>query len=235
MGLVKVLLVSAAGIWSARTISRLNHQVSRIPAPALSSLVQSSIYKGDFYADTFVVPLPNRVAFSNIQVVADDVARAFFRCQVFSSFEKPLLKLAFSLKEPQLKHIQFHHGEKVLLWSVAEKNREEVLLEWSSGGFRGFTWLHISADQRYLMLGSSIGYSGVRSHLPLNVDVSPTSILIDAYRRFTINPYEESILERLVKGLSAVAFSGIISVHQFYSRLLLKSTLKSLVLEEEKS
>lgn len=84
------------------------------------------------------------------------------------------------------------------------------------------------------MLGSSIGYSGIRSHLPLNVDVSPTSILIDAYRRFTINPYEESILERLVKGLNAVAFSGIISVHQFYSRLLLKSTLKSLVLEEEK-
>ena len=83
------------------------------------------------------------------------------------------------------------------------------------------------------MLGSSIGYSDF-SNLSLNADVSPTSILIEAYRRFTINPYEEPLLNRLVKGLSAVAFSGIISVHQFYSRLLLKSTLKSLVLEEEK-
>ena len=123
MGLVKVLLVSAAGIWSARTISRLNHQVKRIPAPALSSLMQASIHKGDFYADTFVVPIPDRIACSKIPIVATDVARAFFRCQVFSSFEKPLLKLAFSLKEPSLKHTQFYPGEKVLLWSVTERNR----------------------------------------------------------------------------------------------------------------
>ena len=231
MGLVKVVLVSAAGIWSARAISRLNHQVKRIPAPALSSLVQSSQYKGDFYADTFVVPLPNRVAFSNIQITATDVATAFFRSQVFSIGEKPLLKLVFSLKEPELK---FFLGERILLWSVIERSRDEVLLEWSSGNFRGLTWFHISPDQRYLMLGSSIGYAGTTVLTPLNTDVSPISILTDAYRRFTFNPYEESLLERLVKGLSAVTFSTIIGLHQLYSRLLLKSTLKSLVLEEPK-
>lgn len=140
MGLVKVLLVSAAGIWSARAISRLSKQVKRIPAPALSSLVQSAHCRQDLYADTFVVPLPDRVAFSNIPIRASDVARAFFASKVFTSFEKPLLKLVFSLKEPVITQCQFYPGDRLLLWTVTEQNREEVLLEWESGGFRGFTW-----------------------------------------------------------------------------------------------
>ena len=231
MGLVKILLVSAAGIWSAKAVSRLSQQVKRIPVPPLSSLVQYGDHRGDFYADTFVLALPDRVAYSNLPIRATDVARAFFNSKLFSALEKPLLKLVFSLKEPFIDQCQFHPGDRVLLWTVTERNREEVLLEWSSGSFRGFTWLHISPDQKYLMLGSSIGYTGLTTRLPLNTDVSPSSILIDSYRRFTYNPYEEHILRRIVKALGSVSFSAVIFAHQLYSRLLLKSTLKNLVLE----
>ena len=232
MGLVKILLVSAAGIWSARAVSRLNQHVKRIPVPPLSSLVQYGDHRGDFYADTFVLALPDRVAYSNIPIRATDVARAFFSSKLFSSLEKPLLKLAFSLKEPLIHQCQFHPGDRILLWTVTERNREEVLLEWSSGSFRGFTWLHISPDQKYLMFGSSIGYTGL--NLPLNTDVSPSSILVDSYRRFSYNPYEEPMLRRIVKAIGSITFSTVISIHQLYSRLLLKSTLRNLVLEERK-
>ena len=233
MGLVKILLVSAAGVWSARAVSRLSHQVKRVPAPQLSSLVQYADRRQDFYADAFVLVLPDRVAYSNIPIRASDVARSFFSSKLFSSVEKPLLKLVFSLKEPLINHCHFYPGDQVLVWTVTERNREEVLLEWNAGSFRGFTWLFISPDQKYVMLGSSIGYTGLKTHLPLNTDVSPSSIISDSYRRFTHNPYEEPILRRIVNAIGSVTFSAVIWVHQLYSRLLLKSTLKTLVLEEK--
>ena len=97
MGLFKILAVSAAGIWSARAISRLNTKVSRIIVPGTSSLAQQAHDYGDFYADAFVIELPQRVACSNVPVNVSHLAKSFYTCQVFSSFEKPLLKLVYNL------------------------------------------------------------------------------------------------------------------------------------------
>ena len=88
---------------------------------------------------------------------------------MFCSLEKPLLKLIFSLKEPKsLDKCEFYVGEKVLLWKVVHRGRDEILFEWQSGKFRGFTWFHVNQNQ-LLMFGSSIG------HLDYKYQVSPTS------------------------------------------------------------
>ena len=103
MGIVKFLVVSAAGIWTARAIARLNFRVSRIQVPTGSSLNRISYGK----ADTFLIELPKRIAQSKVPVSVDDFARSFYQSVVFRSFEKPLLKLVYNLKEPSFDQILF--------------------------------------------------------------------------------------------------------------------------------
>lgn len=233
MGFFSFVALSAAGIWSARAIARLNAKIPRIRVPASSPLTQYAEIRGDIYADTFVVELPKRVAYSNVPVEVHHFARAFFTSQAFTGLEKPLLKLAFSLKEPQVRYSQFDEREQVLLWTVTDRQLDDILLAWENGGFRGLTWFHVTHDRRYLMFGSSIGYGKAdKNRIRLHTDVSPTWLLYKALNDFKDNPYELPLLRRLAEAASKVGAVGAIGVHQFYSRLLLASTLKKLVLEE---
>lgn len=93
MGILKILAFSAAGIWSLRAISRLNVAVKHVAASPRSSLVRQAVQQGDFYADSFVVELPQRIVYSQVPVTISQVASSFFSCPVFSSVEKPLLKV----------------------------------------------------------------------------------------------------------------------------------------------
>jgi len=232
MGILKILAVSAAGIWSARAVSRINAKVSRIAVPRASILASQAKDYGDFYADAFVIELPQRVAFSNIPVNVSQLVKSFFSCRVFSSFEKPLLKLVFSLKEPLLNKSEFYLGEKTLLWQVAYRGNDDILMEWKGGNLRGFSWFHISSDQRLIMFGSSIGFQG--SHFSqLSTDYSPLESAINSVQVLKNNPYEESIVTRIRSFMVSLISASILSVHQFYSRLLLLSTLRTLVLEEK--
>ena len=198
--------------------------------------VQNYINSLDFlymssYADTFVIKLPLRAAHSNLPIRVDDFARSLYESFVFRSFEKPLLKLAFSLKEPSLEHIQFGPGDKVLLWTVTERTSNEIVLEWKSGGFRGCTWFHVSPDQRHLMFGSSIGYWKTLYKTKYHTDVSPLQLLLSSVDQLKNNPYEQNLGERLLQSFQRTGFASVIGVHQLYSRLLLQSALKALVLE----
>ena len=220
MGIVKFIVVSAAGIWSARAIARLNLRVPRIQVPTGSSLNRISNGR----ADTFVIELPKRIAHSSVPVTVDDFARSFYRSVVFRSFEKPLLKLVYNLKEPSFDQILFYPGETILLWTVRERNRNEILLEWHWNGFRGNTWFHVSPDQSHLMFGSSI--DGLRSGL------SPIQLILSSVDLLRNNPHEQSLGERLWKCFNNFGVAGALSIHYFYSRLLLDSALRTLVLEQ---
>lgn len=233
MGFFSLVAFSAAGFWSARAISRLNAKVPRIRVPISSPLARLAQIRGDVYADTFVIELPQKVAFSRLPVEVEQFARAFYSSKVFASLEKPLLKLIFGLKEPQLRHCEFSHGEKILLWTVANRLQGDILLEWESRGFSGLTWFHVSVDQRYLMFGSSIGYDhAYKYHTRLHSDVSPSWLLMKTLNDLKNNPQELSIIDRLSLAIYNSVTFGVISVHQWYSRLLLVSALKTLVLEE---
>ena len=218
MGIIKFLVVSAAGIWSARAVARLNLRVARIKVPTGSSLNRISNGR----ADTFVIELPKRIAHSNVPASVDDFARSFYRSVVFRSFEKPLLKLVYNLKEPSFDQILFYPGDRILLWTVKERNRNEILLEWQASGFRGYTWFHV--DQSHLMFGSSVN--------GINTNLSPTQLVLSSVDLIRNNPHEQSLGERLWKCLNNFGIAGVLSIHHFYSRLLLDSTLRTLVLEQ---
>jgi len=232
MGILKILAITGAGIWSARALNRLNGKFVRIAVPRLSSLVHQANGCGDIYADTFVVELPKRIAFSGVPVSVSDLARSFFNCKVFRYLEKPLIKLVFSLKEPQVDNSKFHLGEKILLWKVTYRSHDEILLEWQSGQFHGFTWFHVSQNQ-VLMFGSSIGHSGFSSRRNgISTDYCPVQSIVGAIRLLKDNPYEQDIFTRIRNFLLRFSGALVVSVHQFYSRLLLSSTLKTLILED---
>ena len=220
MGIVKFLVVSAAGIWTARAIARLNFRVSRIQVPTGSSLNRISYGK----ADTFLIELPKRIAQSKVPVSVDDFARSFYQSVVFRSFEKPLLKLVYNLKEPSFDQILFFPGDRILLWTVKERNRNEILLEWHWNGFRGNTWFHVSPDQSHLMFGNSV--DGLR------LGLSPVQLVLSSVDLLKNNPREQSLGERLRKCCNNFGIAGALSVHYFYSRLLLVSALRTLVLEQ---
>ena len=233
MGILKLLVITGAGVFSARALYRLHGKVSHIAVPKLSSLAKRANQCGDIYADTFVVELPQRTALSGVPVTVSDLTRSFFKNKVFCSLEKPLLKLIFSLKEPKsLDKCEFYVGEKVLLWKVVHRGRDEILFEWQSGKFRGFTWFHVNQNQ-LLMFGSSIGHLDYKYQIPPTSYYSPLESVVCAIRVLKENPYHQDIFSRLknllLKSTGAVLGGG----HQFYSRLLLASTLKTLVLEEK--
>ncbi len=231
MGIFKLLAISAIGFGSARAIGRINAQVSRIAVPQLSSLAQQAEAHGDFYADTFIIAIPQRIAYSNIVLPISDVTKSFFTCKVFSACEKPLLKLTLGFKEPLFDKAQFFLGDKIFVWTTVFRTQDEILLHWSWKSLQGFTWLHVSADQRYLMLGSSIGHKESIA-ARLNCDYSPSKAVLLSYYQLRDNPYEENIFYRLKTALIQLCGAAVLSIHQFYSRLLLLSTLKTLVLED---
>ena len=230
MGIIKILALSAAGVWSARAVGRLNAQVQRIPTPAISSLARYANDRGHFYADSFVIALPKRVAHSRLSVDVSELARSFFSSKAFCGLEKPLLKLIFSAKEPPFVD-KFLPGERILLWTVTDRVNDEILLEWRKGNLAGFTWFHVSPDQRVIMFGSSIGYPN-KHYRRLKVNVCPYGLLEDTYLLLKDNPQGENLFERSIKAGTNVIHAAFIGVHQFYSRVLLLSTLKTLVLDE---
>ena len=188
---------------------------------------------GDFYADTFVVELPKRVAFSGVPVTVSDVTRSFFNSKVFSNFEVPLLRLIFSLKKPELGKSEFYLGEKISLWKVSYRSNDEILLEWQSGNFHGLTWFHVNRNQ-VLMFGSSIGHLKYSCHgNRRNWNYSAVESVVGAFRLLKDNPYEQGIFVRIQTLFLRLAGAVVVGGHQFYSRLLLVSTLKTLVMEED--
>jgi hypothetical protein len=222
MGLIiKFLALSAASIWSVRAIGRLNSKISRISVPRSSSLAQFAKDRGDIYADTFTVKLPSRIAAGSNTVTVAQLTRAFFCSRVFCSFEKPLLKLVYQVKEPDLTG-HFDLGDKVFAWKVVYRSKDEILLQWDVGrDVSGLTWLHVTTGKDQVMLGSSIGYSSRKASYPRS-DVSPLAL---------VYPLDQSLLKKGI--LKSVTFAGLIGIHQLYSRLLLSSALRTLVLQEE--
>ena len=233
MGIITFLAFSAAGIWSTRAITRLNIRVPRIRVPAASSLNKIANERGHSYVDTFVIELPKRIVHSNLPITVEDFAKSFYNSLVFRSFEKPLLKLVLSnLKEPNVDDVRFHTGDKILLWTVTNRARNEILLEWQSAGFRGCTWFHVTTDRRYLRFGSSIGSMKTRYKTRYPTSLSPLELVTSSIQLLKDNPYEEKLLDRITRSTNNIGKAGVLCIHHFYSRILLDSALKTLVLEK---
>ena len=141
---------------------------------------------------------------------------------------QPLLKLLFSFSEPNIN--KFNRGDKVLLWTVTDKNHNEILLEWQSSGWRGCTYFQVTPDKRHLMFGSSIGKKN--TWYQTRLEGSPLGLVEGTIDLLKNNPHQLSLSKRLEKSVSNISQAGIIGIHQFYSRLLLISTLRTLVLEQ---
>ena len=103
MGILNLLVVSAAGICSVRAIQRLNSIVKRIRVPPATTLNRIANERGDRYADTFVIELPKRVAYSNIPIGVEDFTKSFFNSLVFCSFEKVSLLAGYGGELRQVK------------------------------------------------------------------------------------------------------------------------------------
>ena len=83
------------------------------------------------------------------------------------------------------------------------------------------------------MFGSSIGYSGNDSRRNgITLDYCPMKEMVSAIQQLKDNPYEQDISSRIRRFLLNFSGAIVISGHQFYSRLLLSSTLRTLILED---
>lgn len=236
MGIVKVVALSAtaatAGFLSVRTglsVARLNSRVRRIQIPS-STLLEKRLLgkrtKGDedYFIDVFAIELPS----TQLSLDVSDVVRSFYSSKAFS-FEKILLKLLYSHKEPVLKDLS--PGQQILGWTVGERTNDEMIVQWHEDDTpwgtplppledrHGCTWFRVSPDQRFIMLGSAGYLNGHIEDSPLDKLANTVTILKDK---------DQSILERLVKAEANVRYAAIIAGHQLYSRVLLESTLKHL-------
>ncbi len=159
MGLLKTALFIGAGFWSARAISRLNRRVLQIPVLKNSKLKYLSNKRADFYSDTFVIRLPERVRYSGkmksvflfydhydpclsgLRVDVTDLARAFFSSPRFG-LEKFLLKIHpdYVPDDRPLSMKEFLPDEQIYAWRVASRNDHEILLHWYVRDVSGLTW-----------------------------------------------------------------------------------------------
>ena len=84
------------------------------------------------------------------------------------------------------------------------------------------------------MFGSSIGHLKYSPHgNRRNWNYSAVESVVGAFRLLKDNPYEQGIFVRIQTLFLRLAGAVVVGGHQFYSRLLLVSTLKTLVMEED--
>lgn len=82
-------------------------------------------------------------------------ARAFYTSPLFK-IERLILKygLGYSITDEQILNTDFNIGDKVLLWEVVGRTKDEVMLRFKHNDFSGLTWMKIEEDK--LKFGSGL-------------------------------------------------------------------------------
>jgi len=253
MGLIKMAVVSGAcglaGVYSYRSVTRVNQVVQSIKVPNYTLLGkrknQDNIRE---YKDAYSIELPRQFKLvkgtgSNKEISATDVARAFFTCKVFSRFEKPILtrlcrdkRLANTdLVDTQLlgyKSFKFVEGDKVIVWTVIERDLNEILFEWEAGGIKGTTWFCVPVRDNVIYFGSSFPRPQPHSEIPTVDDFissKPKQLFIDVATNLPPPDHPIPLSDKIRNFFTKLLFRTSVPIHQLYSKYLLKSTLEKLM------
>jgi len=241
---MKIVAVSAIGVYGYRSFSRVNQIVKQVKVPRHSLLDKyntqtTNSYKE--YKDAFKVDLPPRYKLlkntgSPNELSVSDLARNFFTCKIFRNLERPILVTAIKLKDRdqiigddvlKFRAFKFVKNDTVLVWRVIRREHNEILLRWECGPMSGTTWFCIPRDDNVILFGSSIlvprETSGGKEEI---YKKEPKELYIDAAR--TLPERSWSLLSRA----RSVAVSVSLSLHRIYSKYLLLSTYNKIISED---
>jgi len=241
---MKIVAVSAIGVYGYRSFSRVNQIVKQVKVPRHSLLDKyytqtTNSYKE--YKDAFKVDLPPRYKLlkntgSPNELSVSDLARNFFTCKIFRNLERPILVTAIKLKDRdqiigddvlKFRAFKFVKNDTVLVWRVIRREHNEILLRWEFGPMSGTTWFCIPRDDNVILFGSSIlvprETSGGKEEI---YKKEPKELYIDAAR--TLPERSWSLLSRA----RSVAVSVSLSLHRIYSKYLLLSTYNKIISED---
>jgi len=241
---MKIVAVSAIGVYGYRSFSRVNQIVKQVKVPRHSLLDKhntqtTNSYKE--YKDAFKVDLPPRYKLlkntgSPNELSVSDLARNFFTCNIFRNLERPILVTAIKLKDRdqiigddvlKFRAFKFVKNDTVLVWRVIRREHNEILLRWEFGPMSGTTWFCIPRDDNVILFGSSIlvprETSGGKEEI---YKKEPKELYIDAARTLPERSWS------LVSKARSLAVSVSLSLHRIYSKYLLLSTYNKIISED---
>jgi len=254
MGWIKLVVVSAVGVYSYRSVSRVNQLVRQVSVPSHSLLGKynsQTSNKFKEYKDAYKITLPPRFKLlkntgSVDELYVQEFAKNFFTCKVFSNLEKPVLSLALNTvlrNEVTSKYAQdtervlnykafkFKVGDRVIVWKVISREYNQILMKWEVGNLSGTTWFYIPHDENVLVFGSSFLVPRENYGEEKQYKSEPKKLYIDAARTLPEElPSRAKVKSTLVKAV----FSIITPVHRLYSKYLLLSTYNKILKEKEK-
>lgn len=246
---IKIAAVSAIGVYSYRSVTRVNQLVKQVKVPRHSLLDNyntqtKNCYKE--YKDAFKIDLPSRFRIlkntgSPNEILVSDLARFFFTCKIFQNLERPILVAAMKLSDRnsiigddvlKFRAFKFQKNDTVLVWKVIRREHNEILMKWEFGSLSGTSWFCIPRDENVLLFGSSIiiprETSGGKEEL---YKKEPKELYIDVAR--TLPDKGVSLLSQARNMIVSTSLSISLSLHRLYSKYLLLSTYKNILSQEK--
>jgi len=257
MGLIKLVVVSAVGVYSYRSVTRVNQLVRQVGVPSKSLLGKynsQTTNKFKEYKDAYKITLPPKFKLlkntgSLDELFVYDLARNFFTCKVFSSIEKPLLVAAlktvlrnnvatkFTLDNYNLgvledRRFRFKVGDEVLVWKVISRENNEILMKWEVGNLSGTTWFYIPSDENCLVFGSSFLLPRENYREEKQYKSEPKKLYLEAARNLPYDlPSASKVKSTVIKAVTSV----LTPIHRLYSKYLLLSTYNKIMLAKERT
>jgi len=257
MGLIKLVVVSAVGVYSYRSVTRVNQLVRQVGVPSKSLLGKynsQTTNRFKEYKDAYKITLPPKFKLlkntgSLDELFVYDLARNFFTCKVFGSIEKPLLVAAlktvlrnnvatkFTLDNYNLgvledRRFRFKVGDEVLVWKVISRENNEILMKWEVGNLSGTSWFYIPSDENCLVFGSSFLVPRENYKEEKQYKSEPKKLYLEAARNLPYDlPSASKVKSTLIKAVTSV----LTPIHRLYSKYLLLSTYNKIMLEKERT
>jgi len=258
MGLIKLVVVGAVGVYSYRSVTRVNQLVRQVGVPSKSLLgkynSQTTNNRFKEYKDAYKITLPPKFKLlkntgSLDELFVYDLARNFFTCKVFSNLEKPLLVAAlktvlrknvstrFTLDNYNTgiledRRFRFKVGDEVLVWKVISRENNEILMKWEVGNLSGTSWFYIPSDENCLVFGSSFLVPKENYGEEKQFKSEPKKLYLDAARNL---PYELPTVSKVKSTVIKATTSILTPIHRLYSKYLLLSTYNKVMEEKEKT
>jgi len=244
MGWMKIVVISAVGVYSFRSVTRVNQLVKQVNVPR-HSLLDKYSPKSKEYKDAYKIELPARFKLlkntgSVNELYVHDLARNFFTSKIFQNLERPILlgslsvltKGSYTADDSVLNYgaFKFKKNDSILLWKVINRENNEILMKWEVGSVSGTSWFCIPKDENALLFGSSFMLPKAETDKEEIYRKKSEQLYIDAARTL---PEEVPLGLRLKNLFVNMLLQTSIPVHKLYSKYLLLSTYNKIVNEEK--
>lgn len=244
MGWMKIAVISAVGVYSFRSVTRVNQLVKQVNVPR-HSLLDKYSPKSKEYKDAYKIELPARFKLlkntgSVNELYVHDLARNFFTSKIFQNLERPILlgslsvltKGSYTADDSVLNYgaFKFKKNDSILLWKVINRENNEILMKWEVGGVSGTSWFCIPKDENAILFGSSFMLPKAQTDKEEIYRKKSEQLYIDAARTL---PEEVPLGLRLKNLFVNILLQTSIPVHKLYSKYLLLSTYNKIVNEEK--